>query len=342
MKTKTAEAKEAVKEAKEPWREDRAHLLELLRQMILIRRYEEKCSEVYQAQKIRGFMHLYIGEEASAVGIMQALTPEDSVICTYREHGQALARGVDGGEMMAEMYGKVEGLCRGRGGSMHIFDAKNRFFGGNAIVAGHLPLAVGLALGDKMQNKALVTALFFGEGATPEGEFHESLNMAALWQVPLLFICENNLWCMGTSIKYHSSNPEIYQKPPTYGIPSERVDGMDVLAVESATRKAVQYIREGKGPYFLEVMTYRYRPHSMFDADTYRPKEEVEDWKKKDCIEKLKKYMFKKNLLTDQDIESIEKNVAVEVQKAIDFAEAGTWEDVNDLTRFIYSERRPS
>ncbi|MGE5250234.1 MAG: pyruvate dehydrogenase (acetyl-transferring) E1 component subunit alpha [Bacteroidota bacterium] len=335
MKAKTAPTKEIETL-------DRDHLLLLLRQMILIRRYEEKCSELYQASKIRGFMHLYIGEEAVAVGVMQALTPEDSVVATYREHGQGLARGVDGGEMMAEMYGKLEGTCRGRGGSMHIFDAKNRFFGGNAIVAGHLPLAVGIALGDKMQNKPNVTALFFGEGATPEGEFHESLNMSALWQVPLLFICENNLWCMGTSIKYHSSSPEIYKKPPTYGIPSERVDGMDVLAVEAAARKAVQHIRDGNGPYFLEIMTYRYRPHSMFDADTYRPKDEVEDWKKKDCIQKLQGYMGQHGLLSDQDLDAIEKDVAAEVQKAVDFAEAGTWEPVEDLTRFIYSERRPS
>ncbi|HEY6074676.1 MAG TPA: pyruvate dehydrogenase (acetyl-transferring) E1 component subunit alpha [Anaerolineales bacterium] len=335
MKTKTVEAKEAVTQ-------DRDHLLELLRQMILIRRYEEKCSELYQASKIRGFMHLYIGEEASAVGIMQALTPEDSVTCTYREHGQALARGVDGGEMMAEMYGKVEGSCRGRGGSMHIFDAKTRFFGGNAIVAGGIPLGVGIGLAEKMRNTKNVSCVFFGEGATPEGEFHESLNMAALWHLPVLFICENNLWCMGTSIKYHSSNPEIYQKAPTYGIPSERVDGMDVLAVEAATRKAVQHIRDGNGPYFLEVMTYRYRPHSMFDADTYRDKAEVEDWKKKDCIEKLQAYMGQEGWLSDTELDEIEKGVAAEVQRAVDFAEAGAWEPVEDLERFIYSERRPA
>jgi pyruvate dehydrogenase E1 component alpha subunit len=335
MKTKTVQVKEEAMA-------DRGHLLELLRQMILIRRYEEKCSELYQASKIRGFMHLYIGEEAVAVGVMQALTPEDSIVATYREHGQALARGVDGGEMMAEMYGKVEGTCRGRGGSMHIFDAKNRFFGGNAIVAGGIPLAVGFALADKMQNKPNVSVCFFGEGATPEGEFHESLNMAALWHLPVLFVCENNLWCMGTSIKFHSSSPDIYLKPPTYGIPSERVDGMDVLEVEAATRKAVEFIRGGSGPYFLEMMTYRYRPHSMFDADTYRDKNEVEEWKKKDCIQRLSGYMGRNGWLNDQDLESIEKDVAAEVQRAVDFAEAGTWESVDDLTRFIYSERRPS
>jgi len=335
MKTKTVESKEAVKE-------DRKHLLDLLRMMILIRRYEEKCSELYQASKIRGFMHLYIGEEAVATGVMTALTPEDNIVATYREHGQALARGVDGGEMMAEMYGKVEGCCRGRGGSMHIFDAKTRFYGGNAIVAGGLPLAVGIALADKMQNRNNVSVCFFGEGATPEGEFHESLNMSALWHLPVLFICENNLWCMGTSIKYHSSNPEIYLKPPTYGIPSERVDGMDVLAVEAATRKAVEYIKCGNGPYFLEIMTYRYRPHSMFDADTYRDKAEVEAWKQKDCILKLSDHMGQKGWLSDTELDQIEKDVAVEVQRAVDFAENGTWEPVEDLTRFIYSDGRQS
>ncbi len=335
MKPKTVESKEAVTE-------DRGHLLDLLRMMILIRRYEEKCSELYQASKIRGFMHLYIGEEAVATGVMAALTPEDNIVATYREHGQALARGVDGGEMMAEMYGKLEGCCRGRGGSMHIFDVKNRFYGGNAIVAGGLPLAVGFALADKMQNRNNVSVCFFGEGATPEGEFHESLNMSALWHLPVLFVCENNLWCMGTSIKYHSSNPEIYLKAPTYGIPSERVDGMDVLAVEAATRKAVEHIKAGNGPYFLEIMTYRYRPHSMFDADTYRDKAEVESWKQKDCILKLSDHMGQQGWLTDTELDQIEKDVAAEVQRAVDFAENGTWEPVEDLTRFIYSEGRQS
>jgi pyruvate dehydrogenase E1 component alpha subunit/2-oxoisovalerate dehydrogenase E1 component len=319
---------------------DREHLVHMLYQMLLIRRFEEKSAELYQATKIRGFMHLYNGEEAVAVGVMQALRPEDSIVATYREHGQALARGVSADVIMAEMYGKVEGCCRGRGGSMHIFDAKTRFFGGNAIVAGHLPLAVGLALADKMQGKPNVTCCFFGDGAVAEGEFHESLNLAALWQVPVLFICENNLYCMGTAIEFHESNTNLWEKALPYKIPAERVDGMDVLVVEAAVKKAVDFIREGKGPYFLEILTYRFRPHSMFDAELYRTKAEIEEWKKRDPIPEFVTVLKEHAALTDADLEIIEKEVAGEVQHAVDFAEAGTWEPVEDLTRYLYSERR--
>jgi pyruvate dehydrogenase E1 component alpha subunit len=319
---------------------DREHLLHLLHQMLLIRRFEEKSAELYQATKIRGFMHLYNGEEAVAVGVMQALRPEDSVVATYREHGQALARGVSADVIMAEMYGKVEGCCRGRGGSMHIFDAKTRFFGGNAIVAGGIPLAVGLALADKMQGKSNVTCCFFGDGAVAEGEFHESLNLAALWQVPVLFICENNLYCMGTPIEFHESNTNLWEKVLPYKIPAERVDGMDVLTVEAATKKAVDFIREGKGPYFLEILTYRFRPHSMFDAEIYRSKAEVEEWKKRDPIPVLVAVLKERASFADADLDAMEKEVAAEVQHAVDFAEAGTWEPVEDLTRFLYTERR--
>ncbi len=319
---------------------DREHLVHMLHQMLLIRRFEEKSAELYQATKIRGFMHLYNGEEAIAVGVMQALGPEDSIVATYREHGQAIARGVSPESIMAEMYGKVEGCCRGRGGSMHIFDAKTRFFGGNAIVAGGLPLAVGLALADKMQGKPNVTCCFFGDGAVAEGEFHESFNLAALWQVPVLFICENNLYCMGTAIEYHESNPNLWEKGLPYNIPSERVEGMDVLVVEAAAKNAVEHIRSGKGPYFLEIMTYRYRPHSMFDAELYRLKTEVEEWKKRDPIPTFVVYLKEHNLFDDADLEAMEKQVAAEVQHAVDFAEAGTWEPVEDLTRFVYSEGR--
>jgi pyruvate dehydrogenase E1 component alpha subunit len=319
---------------------DREHLLLLLHQMLLIRRFEEKSAELYQATKIRGFMHLYNGEEAVAVGVMQALRPEDSVVATYREHGQALARGVSADMIMAEMYGKIEGCCRGRGGSMHIFDAKTRFFGGNAIVAGGIPLAVGLALADKMQGKSNVTCCFFGDGAVAEGEFHESLNLAALWQVPVLFICENNLYCMGTPIEFHESNTNLWEKVLPYKIPAERVDGMDVLIVEAATKKAVDFIREGKGPYFLEILTYRFRPHSMFDAEMYRTKAEVEEWKKRDPIPALVAVLKERASFADADLDAMEKEVAAVVKHAVDFAEAGTWEPVEDLTRFLYTERR--
>ena len=212
----------------------RAHLLDDLAGMIRIRRFEEKCAELYQHQKIRGFLHLYDGEEAIAVGIMQALAPKDAIVATYREHGQALARGIGMDVLMAEMYGKVEGCCRGRGGSMHIFDRNMRFCGGNAIVGGGLPLAVGLGLGDKMQGRPSLAACFFGEGAVDEGEFHESLNLASLWRLPVLFVCENNLYAMGMRLERAEAQPDIHEKANSYLVPSEVVDGMDVVAVEAA------------------------------------------------------------------------------------------------------------
>ncbi len=319
---------------------DRQRLLPLLRQMILIRRFEDKSSEMYQATKIRGFMHLYNGEEAISVGVVQALRPEDSIVATYREHGQALARGVSADAIMAEMYGKVEGCCRGRGGSMHIFDKKTRFYGGNGIVAAGLPVAVGLALGDKMQNRPNITCCFFGDGAVAEGEFHESLNLAALWHLPVLFICENNQYCMGTPISFHESNTTIWEKVPPYKIPAERINGMDLLTVIAAADKAIDFVRGGNGPYFIEALCYRYRAHSMFDAEIYRTKAEVDEWRKVDPIPALIAYMKEHDMLTDADLGEIEKDVEAEVQHAVDFAEAGTWEPVEELTRFVYSDRR--
>ncbi len=248
----------------------REHALHLLHQMIRIRRFEEKSAELYSATKIRGFLHLYNGEEAIAVGIMEALGPQDAVMATYREHGHALARGLSADSIMAEMYGKQEGCSRGRGGSMHLFDAKTRFYGGNAIVGGHLPLAVGLALADKMQGKQNVTCCFFGEGAVAEGEFHESLNLAALWHLPVLFVCENNLYAMGTALSLSESVTDLTKKASSYHVTTAAVDGMDVLAVEKTAKKAVAAIRAGEGPHFLECRTFRFRAHSMFDAELYR------------------------------------------------------------------------
>lgn len=310
----------------------------LLRQMILIRRFEEKSAEEYTKSKIRGFLHLYVGEEAVAVGVIQSLKEEDNILCTYREHGHALARGIDSKAIMAEMYGKQEGCSKGRGGSMHLFDSSRNFFGGNAIVGGHLPLAVGMALAAKKQKKSNVTACFFGEGAAAEGEFHEALNLSALWQVPVLFICENNLYAMGTAIRYTHSNPQLEQKAKTYGIESAAVDGMDLLAVMEATQKAVAHIRKTGRPYFLVCNTYRFRAHSMFDAELYREKSEVETWKKKDPIPKFKEFLIKEGLISEAEIATMEKNVEEELEKAIAFAENGTWEDVTDLTKFVYSE----
>lgn len=316
-----------------------AHLLDLAGQIILIRRFEEKCAELYSAEKIRGFLHLYIGEEANAVGVMQALTPEDAIVATYREHGHALARGLDPRKVMAEMFGKSTGSSGGRGGSMHICDAEHRFFGGFAIVGGGLPLAVGLALADKMQNRNRVTCCFFGEGAAAEGEFHESLNLAALWNLPVLFVCENNLYAMGTALERSESQTEIYQHAAIYGIPAQAVDGMDVLAVEQAARQSVDKIKNDDGPQFLENRTYRFRAHSMFDAELYRSKTEVEDWKKRGPLVQLKSCMIDNGGFSEADFESLEEVAATQIADAIAFAEAAPWEPVEDLHKHVMTSQ---
>jgi pyruvate dehydrogenase E1 component alpha subunit len=306
--------------------------------MLRIRRFEERCVQLYQQEKIRGFLHLYIGEEAVAVGVMQSLKPDDAVVATYREHGHALIRGVDTGSIMAEMFGKVEGCSRGRGGSMHLFDASRRFYGGNAIVGGGLPLAVGLALADRMQDRSRVTTVFFGEGAMAEGEFHEAMNLAALWELPVLFCCENNLYAMGTALERSESQTHLTLKAASYGIPAWAVDGMDVVEVEEAARAAVEAVRAGAGPHFLECQTYRFRAHSMFDPELYREKTEVEVWKGRDPIEILQQRLSADGLLTEADLAVLESEVAAEIDAAVEFAEAGSWESVDDLTRFVHSE----
>jgi pyruvate dehydrogenase E1 component alpha subunit len=317
---------------------ERDHALLLLREMLRIRRLEEKCAELYSATKIRGFLHLYIGEEAVAVGAMQALRPEDAIVATYREHGHALARGVSAASIMAEMYGKVEGCSRGRGGSMHLFDAATRFYGGNAIVGGGLPLAVGLALADKLDGRSRVTACFFGEGAVAEGEFHESMNLAALWNLPVLFCCENNLYAMGTALTRSESETDLCLKAAAFEVPAWPVDGMDVIAVEDATQRAASAVRASGGPHFLEFRTYRFRAHSMYDPELYRDKQEVEEWKKRDPIPTFIQRLKEEGLWRDEDWARMEQDVAQEIAGAVDFAEAGTWEPVEELTRFVYSE----
>jgi len=319
-----------------------SHHLELLRQMLRIRRFEERCAQLYQAEKIRGFLHLYIGEEAVAVGVIGSLQPDDAVVATYREHGHALARGMDPGAVMAEMYGKMEGCSRGRGGSMHLFDASMRFYGGNAIVGGGLPLAVGLALADRLRDRPGVTAVFFGEGAVAEGEFHESMNLAALWNLPVLFCCENNLYAMGTALERSESQTRLTLKAASYEMPAWEVDGMDVLAVEDSARKAIESVRSGGGPHFLELQTFRFRAHSMFDPELYRSKEEVEVWKERDPIELYKSRLITDGGLTEDELAAMERGVAEEIEAAVAFAEAGTWEPVEELTRFVYSEVVPS
>jgi pyruvate dehydrogenase E1 component alpha subunit len=311
---------------------------ELLRGMTAIRVFEERCVELYSAGKIRGFLHVAIGEEATAVGVMEPLTDADAVVSTYREHGHALARGVPMDSVMSEMYGKATGCSRGRGGSMHLFDVSRRFYGGNAIVAGGLPVAVGLALADKLRGRDAVTVCIFGDGAYAEGEFHECVNLAALWRLPVLFVCENNLYAMGTAIERAQAETDLALRASSYGLTSWAVDGMDVLAVEDASRRAVESIRNGGGPVFLELKTYRFRAHSMYDPDRYRDKAEVTRWKERDPIEVLARRMTADGELTDEVREQIRLEVTAEVDRAVAAAEAAPEEPVEDLTRFVYSE----
>lgn len=315
----------------------REQALGLLQLMMLIRRFEEKSAELYSLGKIQGFLHLYIGEEAIAVGAIPVLKSDDAIVATYREHGQALARGIPAGAIMAEMYGKANGCSRGRGGSMHIFDASRRFYGGNAIVAGGLPLAVGLALSDKMQGRPRVTACFFGDGAVAEGEFHESLNLAALWKLPVLFFCENNHYAMGTHLTRHQAQTDIALKARAYGMAAESIDGMDVLAVESTTQKAVAVVRSGKGPFFLEARTYRFRAHSMYDPDLYRSKEEIDDWKKRDPIAVFRNRCFDSGILRESDLAKVEVDIERVVAEAVACADAGPWEPAEDLLKEVHS-----
>ena len=315
----------------------RDHLLQLLSAMIRIRRFEERCAELYQQEKIRGFLHLYCGEEAVAVGVMAALGPEDSVLSTYREHGHALARGVSMNAILSEMYGKQSGCSGGRGGSMHLFDITHRFYGGNAIVAGGLPLAVGLALADKMQGRTAITVCFFGDGATSDGEFAESLNLAKLWDLPLLFICENNLYAMGTALHYESGEPKLHLKAAAYGLTAQEVDGMNVVAVEAAATQACQAIKAGLGPQFIECLTYRFRGHSMFDVQLYRDNLEVEQWKARCPISQLSHWL-QSYQLTQSDIAAIEHNVDEEIAAAEAQAEAAELEPIEQLLRHVYTE----
>lgn len=312
--------------------------LELLRRMLFVRAFEERCAELYQQTRIRGFLHLYTGEEAVAVGVSAALRDDDAVVATYREHGHALVRGVDPGSVMAEMFGFQEGCCRGRGGSMHLFDVSRRFYGGNAIVAGGLPIAVGLALADRLRRDDRVTVAFFGEGAMAEGEFHECVNLAALWQLPVLFCCENNQYAMGTALARSESVTDLALKAAGYGIAAWAVDGMDVDAVHRAASTAVTAIRAGAGPAFLECRTYRFRAHSMYDPELYRPKDEVARWRTEhDPIEVFTRRLQADGILDDATWAALRTQAEAAVDAAVAFAEAGTPEPVASLTDHVYA-----
>ncbi len=310
----------------------------LFAEMVRIRRFEERCVELYSSADIRGFLHLYIGQEAVATGVMARLTPSDAVVATYRDHGHAIAKGVTMRAAMAEMFGRVEGCSRGRGGSMHLFDAAARVYGGNAIVGGGLPVAGGLALADRLQRRDTVTACFFGEGAVAEGEFHETMNLAALWDLPVLFCCENNQYAMGTALHRSEAATDLAVRAAGYGMAAWAVDGMDVVEVDRAAARAVEMIRGGSGPAFLELHTYRFRAHSMYDPERYRDKEEVELWKHRDPIESFWTRVAAAGLLDDADRVRVEAEVADEVDDAVEFARGGTLEPLEELTRWVYSD----
>jgi pyruvate dehydrogenase E1 component alpha subunit len=319
-----------------------AQAREFVHGMLRIRRFEEAAAELYGLGKIRGFLHLYIGEEAVAVGVLRALRPEDNVVATYREHGHALARGISPRAIMAEMFGRSGGCCRGRGGSMHLFDAATRFYGGNAIVGGGLPLAVGLALADKMLGARRVTACFFGEGAMAEGAFHESINLAALWQLPVLFCCENNGYAMGTALERSESQTDLCAKAASYRLPAEAVDGMDIVAVHAAATAAAAAVRESGAPRFVEFRTYRFRAHSMFDPELYRSREEVERWKQRGPLHTFTDRLKAQQLFTEADFAALELEVKGEVDDAVAFAEASAPEPVEDLYRDVCAPEAPA
>lgn len=312
-----------------------------LRTLLLIRRFEERCAQEYSAGNIRGFLHLYIGEEACAVGLVSQLRADDPVVSHYREHGHALARGLTARAVMAELFGKREGCSGGRGGSMHLFDVSRHFYGGNAIVSGGMPVAAGLALASKQLGRTQVVACIIGDGSVAEGAFHETLNLAALWKLPVLFACENNLYAMGTALARHQARPDIAARAASYGLPAEAVDGMDVVAVAEATRRAVDSVRRGDGPAFLELKTYRFRAHSMYDPELYRDRREVETWKARDPVSLLESRLREAGTLDAATLEELKRSVDAEVQDAVSFAAAGTLEPVSELLTHVTAAGTP-
>jgi pyruvate dehydrogenase E1 component alpha subunit len=323
---------------------DAALAVHLLRQMMLIRRFEEKAAENYALGKIGGFLHLYIGEEAIAVGATSVLRPDDYAVSAYRDHGHCLAKGSDPRRAMAELFGRRDGLCHGKGGSMHFFDKTVNFLGGHAIVGAHLPLAAGVAFAIKYQGGDQVIVCYFGDGAVPQGEFHESMNLAALWRLPVIYLCENNRYAMGTSVERALAQPEIWRYGQTYGIPGEAVDGMDVLAVREAVGRAVERARRDKQPSLVEARTYRFRGHSMRDpaGAVYRTREEVEREKLRDPIALFRDRCLQDDLLGEPDLQAIEKDVNDVIDDAVAFADASPEPPLESLFTDIYKEEGPS
>ena len=307
--------------------------------MLLQRKFEEKEGQMYGQQKIRGFCHLYIGMEAVSAGIVSAIRPEDVVITAYRDHGIALAKGLSAKSCMAELFGKVTGCSRGKGGSMHFFSEEHRFYGGHGIVGAQISLGAGIAFAEKYKGTDNICVCMFGDGAVHQGVLHETFNMAKLWDLPVIFVCENNGYAMGTSVKRSSSLLDIYKKGEAYDIPCEPVDGMSVEAVHEAVSKAAKHLREGKGPYFLEVRTYRYKGHSVSDPAKYRTKEEVESYKQKDPIEMVRKTILKEEMADERWFDEQKDKIRAEIEEAIVFAEQSPYPDESELYTDIYAEK---
>ncbi|HLT17896.1 MAG TPA: pyruvate dehydrogenase (acetyl-transferring) E1 component subunit alpha [Thermomicrobiales bacterium] len=315
---------------------DTGQLLDFYRQMYLIRRFEERAAEQYAYGKIGGFLHLYIGEEAVAVGAIAAMTEKDHLFTHYRDHGYALAIGADPNAAMAELFGKETGTTSGRGGSMHMIHPERNFWGGYAIVGGHIPLAVGAGLAIKHKKEDAVSVAIFGDGATNNGAFHEAANMASLWKLPVVFLCENNRYGMGTAVEYASAVPQMLTKAQGHGIEGEIVDGQDVLAMYAVMQRAVEHCKSGKGPYFIEAMTYRFRGHSMADPESYRDREEVERFRQNDPIPLFKQQLLDAEKASAEDFERIEAEVEEVVEEAVRFADESDFPPPSTIYDWVY------
>ncbi len=317
---------------------EKSEQIDLYSQMVLIRLVEEQSAQLYQQGKIGGFLHLYIGQEAVSTGLISARQPKDRVITAYRDHGVAINCGIGAKEVLAELLGKTTGTSKGKGGSMHLADVNKNFWGGHAIVGAHLPIAAGLALGDHYRKSDAVTICMFGDGATNIGYFHEALNLSKVWDLPVLWVCENNLYGMGTSVERASAVSEIRQKADGYGIPNSRADGMDILAVRKSAEEAIAYVRSGKGPYFLEIITYRFRGHSMGDPERYRRTEEVKKYQENDPIGIYRRYLVEHNVITEAELDQIDDQIEQEVMEAVQYAENSPEPGPEALFENVYVE----
>lgn len=312
--------------------------LEWYKSMYLQRKFEEKAGQLYGQQKIRGFCHLYIGQEAVSAGTVSALNDNDPIVTAYRDHGLALARGMEPNVCMAELFGKATGSSKGKGGSMHFFSKEHNFYGGHGIVGGQIPLGAGLAFADMYKNTGRVTVCFFGDGAARQGSLHETFNMAMTWKIPVIFVCENNLYAMGTSVERTSNIVDIHQLGEAYGMPNQAVDGMDPVAVHEAMANAAERARKGEGPTFLEIKTYRFKGHSMSDPQKYRTKEELKSYQDEDPIKVIGKKILDEKWLTQEDLDAYHEYVKETVKESVKFAEESPLPDVSELYNDVYQE----